>query len=188
MIGSGPGGQVVSNQGYGGTAIVSTDGRTVTVGQFGTSCPTKVTAVARETATRVALFLQFLTPDNPPPCPQAAASRVPSQQIRLRALLGSRKLVDGATGKATAWISARLVLRPTVLPAGYRLTDLIPAVDLAGRKARARPDACSSTGGRPVRTSWRSRRAQAACSCPDRAGVAGPRSGCGDIPAVPPAT
>lgn len=127
---SGAGSQV-SYQGYGGTAIVSTDGRTVTVGQFGTSCPAKVMAVARESATRVALVLQLLTPDNPPPCLPSAAPIVPSQAIRLHAPLGSRKLVDGATGRATAWISARLVLRPAALPAGYRLTELIPAADIS---------------------------------------------------------
>jgi hypothetical protein len=125
------GGQVISYQGYGGTAIVSTDGRTITVGQFGTSCPATVKAVARESATRVALFLRFSTPRNPPSCMNAAAPIIPAQKIRLRAPLSSRKLVDGRTGRATAWISARLVLRPTRLPRGYRLAELIPAVDLA---------------------------------------------------------
>ncbi|SRR6266567_468424 len=111
-------GQVVSYQRYGGTAIVSTDGRPITVGQFGASCPAKVKAVARESATRVALFLRFSTPRNPPSCMPGAASIIPSQTIRLRAPLGSRKLVDGRNGRATAWISARLVLRPARLPRG----------------------------------------------------------------------
>ncbi len=115
----GTGGQVVSYQGYGGTAIVSTGGRTITVGQFGSgSCGATVKAVARESATRVALFLRFSTPRNPPPCPNTAASRITSQKIRLRAPLGSRKIVDGRNGRATAWISARLVLRPARLPRG----------------------------------------------------------------------
>ena len=64
----GTGGQVVSYQGYGGTAIVSMDGRTITVGQFASgSCGTTVKAVARESATRVALLLRFSTPRNPLP-------------------------------------------------------------------------------------------------------------------------
>src|SRR5215471_2114403 len=128
---SGASGQIVSYQGYGGSAIVSRDGRTITVGEFGASCPAKVKAVARESATRVAMFLQFSTPRNPPSCPNAAAAIVPAQKVRLRAPLGSRKLVDGRTGRATAWISARLILRPTRLPPGYRLADLIPAVNLS---------------------------------------------------------
>jgi hypothetical protein len=128
VIGSGAGGQVVSFQGYGGTAIVSADGRTVTIGPYLPDCPAKVTVVARESATQVALFLQHLTPAHPPPCQQAMPALVDSQ-VRLHAPLGSRKLVDGATGKPTAWISARLVLRPTVLPAGFRPFELIPAIN-----------------------------------------------------------
>jgi len=126
-------GVVVSYQGYGGTAIVSTDGRTITVGQFGaSSCGATVKAVARESATRVALFLRFSTPRKTPSfCMHVnvAASIITSQQIRLRAPVGGRKLVDGRTGRATAWISARLVLRPTIH--GYGLFELTPAVYLA---------------------------------------------------------
>ncbi len=132
VLGSGPAGQVVTYQGYAGTAIVSADGRTITVGEFGTSCPTKVSAVARESVSKVALFLRFSTPRHPPSCPpNAAAGRIPAQAVRLRAPLGSRKLVEGGTDRATAWISAQLILRPTLLPRGYRLVHLIPAVDLA---------------------------------------------------------
>jgi hypothetical protein len=56
------GSSVITYQSYGGTAIVSANGRTITVGEFGSSCPTKVKAVARKSATRVALFLQFQPP------------------------------------------------------------------------------------------------------------------------------
>jgi hypothetical protein len=126
-----PTGQV-SYQEYGGTAIVSADGRTVTVGQYPSGdCPAAVTPVARESATRVALFLEYVTPGNPPSCPQAAAALVNAHDIRLRQPLGNRKLVDGATGRAIAWISSRLVLRPTFLPAGYALSELIPAASLS---------------------------------------------------------
>ncbi|MDR2987232.1 MAG: hypothetical protein LBV34_20580, partial [Nocardiopsaceae bacterium] len=94
----GSGGQVVSYEGYRGTAIVSTDGRTITVGEFGSgSCGATVKAVARESATLVALFLRTSTPRNPPACPNIAASRITSQKIRLAAPLGSRTLVEGRT-------------------------------------------------------------------------------------------
>jgi hypothetical protein len=125
------GNQVITYQGYGGTAIVSANGQIITVGEFGTSCPTKVKAVAREMATHVALFLQFSTPRTHPSCPNGAAMVIPSQKIQLHTPLGTRKLIDGKTGRATAWISARLILKPAQLPDGYRLADLIPAVNLA---------------------------------------------------------
>jgi hypothetical protein len=55
-------GQVVTYRGYGGTAIVSADGRTVTVGRFVAPCfgTTKPTAV--ETATWVELWLRDTVP------------------------------------------------------------------------------------------------------------------------------
>jgi len=148
----GAGDQVVSYQGYGGTAIVSADGRTITVGQFGASCPAKVKAVARESDTRVALFLQFSTPRNPPSCMNAAAAIIPTQKVRLRAPLGSRELVDGRTGRATAWITARLILRPAHLPTGYRLAELIPAVDLS-RAQSPGPAGCTQFYGSPNKAS-----------------------------------
>lgn len=102
------------------------------VGPYGLSCPATVTVVAQESTRRVALFVQYLTPDNPPPCPpDSRTSALKSEQsIRLRAPLGRRRLVDGATGSPTAWISARLVLRPTALPPGYRLRELRPRINL----------------------------------------------------------
>jgi hypothetical protein len=60
-------------------------------------------------------------------CPHdGALALVTAQRIRLREPLSNRKLVDGATGRATAWISARLILRPRLIPAGYRSTGLLP--------------------------------------------------------------
>jgi len=81
-----------------------------------------------------------------------AASIIPSQQIRLRAPLGSRKLVDGRTGRATGWISARLVLRPTILPRGYRLAGLIPGVYLA-RAQSPGPAGCTQFYRSPSKAS-----------------------------------
>jgi hypothetical protein len=150
----GTGGQVVFYQGYGGTAIVSTDGRTITVGQFASgSCGTTVKAVARESATRVALLLRFSTPRNPPTCPNIAASLITSQKIRLPAPLGDRKLVDGRTRRATPWISARLVLRPTHLPPGYRRAKLIPAAEHAPPQSPG-PAGCTQIYLSPKKASW----------------------------------
>ena len=129
-------GQQVSYQGYGGTAIVSADGRTVTVGPYPEAgCPATVAPVTRESATQWALFLEYVTPPGPPSCLRVGVAEplVEACDIRLAEPLGTRKLADGATGRAIAWISARLVLRPAVLPAGYRFSDLIPAADLSRR-------------------------------------------------------
>ncbi|MDR2987233.1 MAG: hypothetical protein LBV34_20585 [Nocardiopsaceae bacterium] len=143
---SGTGGQVVSYQGYRGTAIVSKDGRTITVGEFGSaSCGATVRAVARESASRVALLVRSSTPRQTPSfCKYGVAPVITtSQNSRLHTPLGSRTLVDGRTGRATAWISARLVLRPTRVPLGYRLANrIIPAADLT-RAQSAGPAGCT---------------------------------------------
>lgn len=119
-------------QGYGGTAIVGADGRTITVGSYpAEDCPRTITPVARESATQVALFLEYVMPPNPPLCRQAAVALVDARDITLREPLGNRKLIDGATSQAIGRISAGLVLRLTALPVGYRLSDFIPAVDLS---------------------------------------------------------
>ncbi|MDR2987852.1 MAG: hypothetical protein LBV34_23740 [Nocardiopsaceae bacterium] len=127
--GCGSDGPVISYQGYDGTAIVSRDGRTITVGGFG-SCGSVDKAVARESAHKVALFVRTSTPRGIVPlCPNIVASLITAQQIRLRAPLGSRKLVDGRTARATPRISAELVLRPARLPREYHLAKLIPPKD-----------------------------------------------------------
>jgi hypothetical protein len=90
-------------------------------------CAATVTAVARQ-STKVALFLQAVTKPGGCPNGQNEAPPVQAQDIRLAQPLGSRKLVNGATGGVIAWLSARLMLPPTALPAGYRLTGVIPAV------------------------------------------------------------
>lgn len=117
----------VSYSGYSGKAVVSGDGRTITIGLYsGYGCPAKITPVARQTSAHVALYLEYDTPPNPPPCPPAQSTLVQWHNLKLATSLGHRSLVDGATGKAIAWISARLVLRPTVLPPGYQFSRLVP--------------------------------------------------------------
>jgi hypothetical protein len=100
------------------------------VGLFVPPCFGTTKAVARETATHVELWLRDIVPARHGVCNMMMAI-VDSQAIRLKAPLGNRTLVDGATGQAVAWISARLVLRPTIIPAGYRLRDLAPVVDFS---------------------------------------------------------
>jgi hypothetical protein len=135
-----PGGSgSVSRQGYSGSAIVSADGRTLTVGPYALSCPATVTVVGRESVGRVALFVQYLTPENPPACPPGSGTAAlrAEQTVRLRAPLGRRRLVDGATGSPTPWISARFVLRPAGLPPGYRLSEMRPWLNLTSRSLPA---------------------------------------------------
>jgi hypothetical protein len=133
--------QQVLLQGYSGSAIVSADGRTITVGDFGSYA----TAVTRESATKVALFLQEVTSAGTScsSCPhEGSFFLVSAQNIRLREPLGSRKLVDGATGRAIAWMSARLVLRPRLIPAGYRSTGLLPWMSSSLYMGGVRSAAC----------------------------------------------
>ena len=113
-------------QGYAGTAIVSSDGRTLIVGPYGLQCGDTVTVVAQENRAKVSLFVQYM-PGGPACFPgEGAMAMVPEQHIQLRAALAHRKLVDGKTGTATQWLSARLVLRPRFIPAGFRSTGLLP--------------------------------------------------------------
>jgi hypothetical protein len=66
-----------------------------------------------------------------------------AQRIQLRAPLGRRELVDGATGAATPWLSARLVLRPRFIPAGYRSSVLLPWMPSALYSRGIKSAACS---------------------------------------------
>lgn len=131
--------QYASLQGYNETAIVSADGRTITVGPYPRKdCPATITVVATESETQVALFLDHVTPPKPPPCtpePNAAMASVFAHNIRLRNPLGNRELVDGVTGQTIAWISARIVLRVT--DASYRLLSIVPMGSMSGTQGVA---------------------------------------------------
>jgi hypothetical protein len=84
-----------------------------------------VTVVARQSTAKVALFFQAVPkPGGCPPPYENEAGVVPAQAIRLAEPLGSRKLVNVATGAVSAWLSARLMLRLAALSADYRLTRL----------------------------------------------------------------
>ena len=129
----------VSYQGYNGTAVVSTDGTTVTVGRYPASSGCEaIVPVARESATRVDLYLKDVRRacGGGPAAPNYMAGEpVLAGNIRLRQPLGDRRLVDGATGTAVPWISSGLVLRPadtsyqltTIEPTGYVSTQEVAA-------------------------------------------------------------
>lgn len=134
--------QHVFYQGYSRTAIVSADGRRLIVGPYGLACGDKVTAVARESRTRVALFVRYVPGGHACGPGEGALAIVPAQLIRLRSPLGHRMLVDGKTGVATPWLSARLILRPRVIPVGYRSTGVLPWMSSSLDKGSARNAAC----------------------------------------------
>jgi hypothetical protein len=101
--------------------------------------------VARESRARVALFVRYAAGGHPCRPGEGAVGLVPAQHISLRAPLGHRKLVDGATGTATAWISARLILRPRSIPAGYRSRGLMPWLSSSLYPRGVRSAACMQT-------------------------------------------
>jgi len=124
----------VSFQGYSGTAVVSTDGMTITVGRYPPpgSCEA-IFPVARQSKTQVALFLEDVARgcggEATPPTDGGEVMPVFASNIRLPRPLGNRELVNGATGQAIPWISSRFVLRPA--DSSYRLTTIEPTGDVS---------------------------------------------------------
>lgn len=123
-------GQVVTLTGYHGAAVVSADGRTITIGGFPGPCFGTVQASARESAHQVKLFLRYVAPKQHGVCNEAVVL-VLTRSVRLHAPLGHRELVDGKTGRPVAVFDGRLTLRPSALPAGLKFRYLSP-VALAG--------------------------------------------------------
>jgi hypothetical protein len=109
-----------------GPAVVSADGRVLTVAGYYAGCGTASTLVARQSPARVALWVRDVVVRSVAPgaCAQAPS---PPLQVRLAAPLGKRKLVDGTSGQPVLQLSARLLL-PRVLPPGYRLQEVVPLV------------------------------------------------------------
>ncbi|HEX6523840.1 MAG TPA: hypothetical protein VF070_28140 [Streptosporangiaceae bacterium] len=132
-----------SFQGYNETAVVSADGKTITVGPYpaSTSCAA-IMPVARESKTQVALFLKRVSPWHGHGCEggatapgHMAVAPVFAANIRLRDPLGNRKLVNGTTGQGIAWVSARVVLRLT--GTSYRLRSIVPTGRMSGAQGIA---------------------------------------------------
>lgn len=124
-----PGGgrTAVSYTGYGGPVLLSADRRTITVAGFSYPCFGTLRPIARETKSRVGLWLKYVTPVGHGACNASMAMEGP-RHIRLIAPLGSRLLADGATGRALHWFDARKMLRPSDVPAGYKLQAVTPDV------------------------------------------------------------
>lgn len=177
--------QQVSLQGYSGTAIVSAGGRMLIVGPYGLAWGATVTAVARESRARVALFLQYVSGGSTCGPGEGAMGLMPAQRILLRAPLGHRKLVDGETGTATPWLSARLILRPRLIPVGYWSTGLLPwmssSLYTGGVRSAARMQIYQVRSGPGHSALSRARRA---FGC--RTAALGGRSGCAGILDVQP--
>ncbi|MDR0342869.1 MAG: hypothetical protein LBI49_07050 [Nocardiopsaceae bacterium] len=125
--GHGGGQSSVSYAGYAGPTLLSADQRTVTVAGFTYPCFGTLRPIARETRTRVALWLRYVTPVHHGVCTMDLAMEGP-RNIRLSAPLGSRLLVDGATGRSLRWFDVRQMIRPAAIPAGYKLHVVTPLV------------------------------------------------------------
>jgi hypothetical protein len=112
-------------EGVWGPAIVSADGRVLTVAGYASGCGTTSALVARQSVAQVALWARDVVVSSCRPG-EGALAAPPPLQIRLAAPLGKRKLVNGATGQPVPQFDARLLLRPGILPPGYRLRQVFP--------------------------------------------------------------
>jgi hypothetical protein len=122
----------VSYSGYSGPVIVSANRQVITVGGFFPPCFTTVRPVARETNRSVALWLRYVTPVNHGAC-SVSVGMVRAINVSLRAPLGDRALVDGATGRPLSWFDARRILHPAWLPAGFKLVWIGPGAPFQPR-------------------------------------------------------
>jgi hypothetical protein len=111
--------------GEGGPVVVSTDGRVLATAGNYSSCGTESTLVASESPTEVALSVRLTVVSTVEVYCERGS---PPLTVRLAAPLGSRKLVDAATGQPLPQFSARLLLQPTVLPPGYRPWQVEPVL------------------------------------------------------------
>lgn len=108
---------VVSTMPIDGGALVSADGRTVSV-TAPALCDDTDNLSAAERPDRVTLTLDYTHPRSP------TCSGMPGYAVyraRLQAPLGRRALVDSATGKLVPYCVASRLPRPAYLPAGYAL-------------------------------------------------------------------
>jgi hypothetical protein len=124
VSGCGSGGAVFW-AGVWGPAIVSADGRMLTVAGYGSGCGTISTLVAGQRLAHVALWVRDVVVSSCMPG-EGALPVPPPLQVRLAAPLGKRKLVSGATGQPVQQFNARLLLRPRILPPRYRLRQAFP--------------------------------------------------------------
>lgn len=120
------GGQVAYSVRYDGPALVSADGRTITVGGFSAPCFGTVRPVAVETAQRVEVWLRYVASRRHGVCNKDLAI-ILAREVRLPAPVGHRELVSGASGHPLPVFGAQNALRPAV-PPGYKLQYVSPVV------------------------------------------------------------
>lgn len=132
------GGQVITTKGYNGPVLVSSDGRTLTVGGGGLSRPCfgTLNPVAIAERTVVALWLRYVTPSQHGVC-RSDMALYPPTNVRLSTPVGGRVLVNGATGHPLSWFSLRELLRPSAIPAGLRPGPVIPGAPVDGAASMA---------------------------------------------------
>lgn len=108
-----------------GAALVSTDGRSITVWDDSYSCVRPATVVVSETSRAVSV-IERTAHDAFACTAQAWPSDLPWLVLtaRLREPLGRRALTDGTTGRPLPWFDQRRELTPAFLPAG--LTPGLP--------------------------------------------------------------
>jgi hypothetical protein len=108
-----------------GIALVSADGRTVTVPNHSYSCFTPATLVVSESP-RTASVLERTTTDSP----VVSCDRSPGTlTVRLRQPLGRRELIDATTGRRLPWCDQGSELTPALLAMASppRATKTAPA-------------------------------------------------------------
>jgi hypothetical protein len=120
-------GQIVSDVGYQGPVLVSADRHSVTIGggDLQYPCFGSLHPFATETTTMVELWLRYVTPAQHGPCRFSMARYRPTV-LRLSSPLGSRELMDGATGRPLPWLGEWRILRPSAIPTGLRAEGVIP--------------------------------------------------------------
>lgn len=106
-------------------ALVSADGRHITVTGRGGGSVVSISLAARETATAVKLSLLAV----PARCPCHANLILEPVHATLSAPLGSRRLVDAATGQTITIMSGTTLATVGWLPAGFQTTPIDALAD-----------------------------------------------------------
>lgn len=110
-----------------GTALVSEDGRSITVGDFLYWCNHPASLVVSESPRAVSLIER--TARDTPALACSAGLAPGLLTVRLREPLGLRALIDGTTRRPMAWFDQRHELRRAHLPAA--LSPRPPAIPFA---------------------------------------------------------
>lgn len=99
-----------------GGALVSADGRTISVTGDGVLCDQVISLEAIETELTVTIDLRNAQPRKPE-C--AGMTGYALYRVRLGLPLGRRRLIDGVTGKPVPYLDVNAVRRPAYVPPGY---------------------------------------------------------------------